>query len=1076
MKMKYEKLIAYVNNKDWENAVRELASLEVTKIDDVLAVYATAICFHFEQMEHAYTYIREGLKFNHKNYELYFRLGNYYESINPYQAWLCYENAEFYCDRAEDSRLIAGYRTALESKGIKPARTSIVILSYNVKDICMRCIESIRRNNPKSAYEIVVVDNASTDGIREWLKDQEDINLICNEENVGFPMGCNQGIEASQAENDIFLLNNDTMLFPNSLFWLRMALYEDEKTGATGSVTNFAGNGQMVRRDFSSLDEVMEYGISVNIPEKNALENKIWLVGYALLLKRKALDEIGLLDTRFSPGSYEDNDIGVRLRYAGWKVYLCHNSFIFHYGSGAGQNRGMWDEIEKNNEKKFREKWGFNIRYYTNARGDLISLIKRDRNDPIHVLEVGCGGGATLNRIKYLFPNAQVRGIELVEDVAELGINQVDIIQGNIETMQLPYEKQYFDYIIFGDVLEHLYDPEAVLQKLKPYLRVGGGQFLCSIPNVMHVSVILSLLQGEFRYEDAGILDRTHIRFFTWRSICAMLNRCGLEPTDLSTSVVKVKTTKENEELLQAIYSLPRIAPKEQFQVYQYVLSAGIADDEEVTGVTEEDKTPMKKVSVVVPCYNVSMHLYKCVDHLLSQTIGLENLEIILVDNASTDEGQTWKVITDYEKQYPDTIIAVQLEEHMCQGGARNVGLSYASGEFLIFCDAEDWLLEEALERLYSAASEYNADVVECLFKYVFDHDAEVKNIETGDESDKLLDLTKDNNRNRFLTETTAHKTLEMQRKLYRMSFIKENNIQFVEQWSFGELSFEILARLYARKWYFFNQRLYVHCMPSSGRTEGGRPDHKMDAAQAWLQLLKDLKARGVLEQYFEEIEYLFMSWHMFIMLKMWIKEGYTIEISELKKLQDTVIELFPMVMQNRYLINKSENDTWRECAINVFNMEICDESVTFLNELLSNMVNEAEDDIDFKEIETYIDTLLAAHRYEEIKPFLESYMNIVKNDINLAIVYYLCDIYEQEKAEGMDPVFSKVNTLDELLERYTGLKFLLRRLDFGVSDCGADDLNLFMQNFQVSPVELAKMMDYSVVHKDRVWKEIEKV
>lgn len=528
--------------------------------------------------EQTYTNIREGLRCDHKNYELYFRLGNYYESINPYQAWLCYENAEFYCDREEGRELIAGYRIAIESKGIKPAGTSIVILSYNVKDICMRCIESIIKNNPKSAYEIVVVDNASTDGIREWLQDQEDITLVCNEENVGFPMGCNQGIEASQAENDIFLLNNDTMLLPNSLFWLRMALYEDEKTGATGSVTNFAGNGQIVKRDFSSIDEVMEYGISVNIPEKNALENKIWLVGFALLLKRKALNEIGLLDTRFSPGSYEDNDIGVRLRYAGWKVYLCHNSFIFHYGSGAGQNRGMWDEIEKKNEKKFKEKWGFNIGYYTNARVDVISLIKRDRNDSIHVLEVGCGGGATLSRIQYLFPNAEVRGIELEENVAKLASNQFDIIQGNIETMQPSYEEKYFDYIIFGDVLEHLYDPESVLKKLKPYLRTGG-QFLCSIPNLMYQSVILSLLKGEFQYRDAGILDRTHIRFFTWNSICTMLWQCGLEPTDLITTSSNWKPNEEDEELLQALYKLPHIAMKDQFQVYQYVLSARIADD-----------------------------------------------------------------------------------------------------------------------------------------------------------------------------------------------------------------------------------------------------------------------------------------------------------------------------------------------------------------------------------------------------------------------------------------------------------------------------------------------------------------
>lgn len=584
--MKYERLISYVNNEEWDNAVKELASLEVTKIDDVLAILGATICFHFEQMEHAYTYIREGLRYNHENYELYFLLGNYYEYINPYQAWLCYENAEFYCNSEKDRQLIGDYRTGIENQGVRPAKTSIVILSYNIKDICVSCIESIRRNNPKSAYEIVVVDNASTDGIREWLQDQEDITLICNEENVGFPMGCNQGIEASQARHDIFLLNNDTMLLPNSLFWLRMALYEEEKTGAVGSVTNFAGNGQMIKCDLSSVEEVIKFGTSVNVPEKNALEKKIWLVGYALLLKRKALDEVGLLDTLFSPGSYEDNDIGVRLRFAGWKVYLCHNSFIIHFGSGAGLHREMWNEVEKKNKIKFREKWGFDIGYYTIARSALISLIRKDANEPMRVLEVGCGGGATLSKIQYLFPNAEVRGIELVENVAKLGTNQIDIISGDIETMQLPYEKQYFDYIILADVLEHLYNPEAVLQKLKAYLRVGGGQFLCSIPNLMYKTVILALLRGEFQYEEAGILDRTHIRFFTWNSICQMLCRCGLVPTDLSLSNVNERLDEKDEELLQAIYNLPHIAPQECFETYQYIFSAGI--DENMDGYQDE--------------------------------------------------------------------------------------------------------------------------------------------------------------------------------------------------------------------------------------------------------------------------------------------------------------------------------------------------------------------------------------------------------------------------------------------------------------------------------------------------------
>lgn len=82
----------------------------------------------------------------------------------------------------------------------------------------------------------------------------------------------------------------------------------------------------------------------------------------------------------------------------------------------------------------------------------------------------------------------------------------------------------------------------------------------------------------------------------------------------------------------------------------------------------------MKKVSVVVPCHNASQYLDKCISQLLCQTIGLDNMGIILVDDASTDDGKTWGLILDYERRYPDTIMPVSLEQNMRQGGARNAG------------------------------------------------------------------------------------------------------------------------------------------------------------------------------------------------------------------------------------------------------------------------------------------------------------------------------------------------------------------------------------------------------------------
>lgn len=212
------------------------------------------------------------------------------------------------------------------------------------------------------------------------------------------------------------------------------------------------------------------------------------------------------------------------------------------------------------------------MRYYTWARMELIELISNQKNENIRVVEIGCEMGATLAKIKYMWPNAEVKGIELEEHVAAIGANSLDIIQGNAETMEIPYEKGYFDYIILGDVLEHLYSPSKLLMRLLPYLK-EKGEFICSIPNMMNISVIAPLLQGKFEYQDAGILDRTHIRFFTLKSIYQLFNECNLEIADMMGKIDSNVCTSENEQVIETISRIGG-APKEWFKVYQYIFKA----------------------------------------------------------------------------------------------------------------------------------------------------------------------------------------------------------------------------------------------------------------------------------------------------------------------------------------------------------------------------------------------------------------------------------------------------------------------------------------------------------------------
>ena len=348
----------------------------------------------------------------------------------------------------------------------------------------------------------------------------------------------------------------------------------------------------------------------------------------------------------------------------------------------------------------------------------------------------------------------------------------------------------------------------------------------------------------------------------------------------------------------------------------------------------------MKKVSVVIPCYNASMYLHKCVDSLLHQTIGLENIEIILVDDASTDNGQTWEIIADYAEKYSETIIAVHLKENVRQGGARNVGVSNAGGEFLFFLDADDWLLSEALEHLYLAAIEQNADVVECLFKDVTDYDIDDTVIEKGERESSLFVLDTEEKKKEFLLEIDKNITLGTQKKLYRLSMIRENDIRFVKHLICEEPSFMVPVRLYEKRHYFLNERLYICLRHADSTTTGDTTEHMWDNPKVWIYIVEDLIRRKIITKYGLEIEYLFARWYLALTLQMCVQRGHTIQTEELQILQDTVLQIFPNALANPYLKQKNQRDTWNDFILKILDLEISEESVKVVNTLLRQALN----------------------------------------------------------------------------------------------------------------------------------------
>ncbi len=159
-------------------------------------------------------------------------------------------------------------------------------------------------------------------------------------------------------------------------------------------------------------------------------------------------------------------------------------------------------------------------------------LLKHIVGKPLKVLEIGCASGLLLAHLKKSHGIEFAVGIELAPEVANVARERPEIdivISGNIEEMSLDFNEQSFDLILAGHVLEHLVDPWATMTRLSRYLR-KGGQFIGAVPNLRHISVCAPLvLRGTWRYQPSGIMDWTHMRFFTRQTILEMLETAGYE-------------------------------------------------------------------------------------------------------------------------------------------------------------------------------------------------------------------------------------------------------------------------------------------------------------------------------------------------------------------------------------------------------------------------------------------------------------------------------------------------------------------------------------------------------------------
>lgn len=306
----------------------------------------------------------------------------------------------------------------------------------------------------------------------------------------------------------------------------------------------------------------------------------------------------------------------------------------------------------------------------------------------------------------------------------------------------------------------------------------------------------------------------------------------------------------------------------------------------------------MADISVIIPCYNVSSYIDRCLTTITSQTIGTEALEIICIDDASTDD--TWQHLQVWESRYPDNIMLVHCDKNGRQGTARNIGLQYASADWIAFIDSDDWIELDYFEKLYQITLLGDCDVVSC------------QNERDFSTSMTFFEDRRTGKENRFMVIDTIEKRklfFNLQSagfaawgKLIRKSLLIDNNIYFPENLAYEDSYWGPLLHFYITRVYLIEEKLYHYFVNAASTVLQKDADYHTDWLTVQSMKWEEWVNRGFLADYREELEYDFLCTCYLGFLKIVFLRYTEPSFSLYQLVKEITLEKIPDYRQNKYI------------------------------------------------------------------------------------------------------------------------------------------------------------------------------
>lgn len=317
----------------------------------------------------------------------------------------------------------------------------------------------------------------------------------------------------------------------------------------------------------------------------------------------------------------------------------------------------------------------------------------------------------------------------------------------------------------------------------------------------------------------------------------------------------------------------------------------------------------MKKLSIIVPVYNVEKYIEKCLDSLVGQT--LKDIEVIVVNDGSKDNCQ--KIIDNYKSKYPKIIKSI-VKENGGQGSARNVGLSLAEGEYIAYVDSDDYVISSMFEKLYNNAKKYNSDISVC-GSYVVDDKGKIIKEEVFHSDKKVFDVKSN--------PDVLFDKMAVWNKIYKKSFLESLNIQFRSKKWYEDFDFSAIALINAKKISVVEEPLYYYLLREGSTMNNSNIARNLEIIEAFDEILKYTEKEKMKEKYYEELEFLAI-FHVYIttivrILKVPVKKKE--KLYYIDKVNEYMVNNFRNFKNNKYI--KTNLDTNKKVIYYLINHKL---------------------------------------------------------------------------------------------------------------------------------------------------------